>query len=39
MQLVFALPPLLLTLLLGLLLVVIGRPGERGALASIDLQG
>jgi len=39
MQLVVALPPLLLTLLLGLLLVVIGRPGERGALASIDLQG
>jgi hypothetical protein len=35
MQLVFALP-LLLSLLLVLL---IGRPRDRGALASIDLQG
>jgi hypothetical protein len=35
MQLAFALP-LLLVLLLVLL---IGRPGDRGALASIDLQG
>jgi hypothetical protein len=32
----FALPLLLLVLLLVLL---IGRPGDRGALASIDLQG
>jgi hypothetical protein len=36
MQLVFA---LLLLDLLVLLLVLIGRPGDRGALASIDLQG
>jgi len=35
MQLAFALPRLLLVLLL----VLIGRPGDRGALASIDLQG
>jgi len=39
MQLAFALPRLLLDLLLVLLLVLIGRPGDRGALASIDLQG
>jgi len=39
MQPVFALPLLLLDLLLVLLLVLIGRPGDRGALASIDLQG
>ena len=39
MQLAFTLPRLLLDLLLVLLLVLIGRPGERGALASIDLQG
>ena len=32
----FSLPLLLLVLLLVLL---IGRPGDRGALASIDLQG
>ena len=36
MQLAFALPLLVLILLLVLL---IGRPGDRGALASIDLQG
>lgn len=36
MQLAFTLP---LLLLLVLLLVLIGRPGDRGALASIDLQG
>ncbi len=35
MQLAFTLPRLLLVLLL----VLIGRPGDRGALASIDLQG
>ena len=39
MQLAFALPRLLLDLLLVLLLVLIGRTGDRGALASIDLQG
>jgi hypothetical protein len=39
MNVVFALPVLLL--LLGLLLVLIGGPGDRGALATqrIDLQG
>ena len=39
MQLAFTLPRLLLDLLLVPLLVLIGRPGDRGALASIDLQG
>jgi len=35
-----ALPVLVLVLLLGLLLVLIGRPGDRGALTQrIDLQG
>jgi len=34
MQLAFMLP----RLLLDLLLVLIGRPGDRGALASIDLR-
>jgi len=39
MQPVFALPLLLLDLLLVLLLVLIGPLRDRGALASIDLQG
>src|SRR5256886_10718366 len=38
MQLAFTLPGLLLDLLLVLLLVLIGRPGDRGVLASIDLR-
>ena len=38
MQLAFTLPRLLLDLLLVLLLVLIGRPGDRGVLASIDLR-
>jgi len=38
MQLAFTLPRLLLDLLLVLLLVLIGRPGDRGGLASIDLR-